>query len=115
MKKFLVFLSLGILLLTMGGCGKVVNKTLVEGVITDKNFVPSSSYVTIMLAGKSVVPVTHHRPEEFNVTIEYEGMTFTIDSREIYSSKEIGESIKVYKVDVYKEDGTYKRSYLQQQ
>lgn len=99
----------------MVGCGSVKTYTLVDAVVVDKNFVPSSTYVTLMPNGKTVMPVTHHRSEEFNVTVEYEGNSFTIDSRVIYSSLEIGESIQVYKVDVYKKDGTYKRSYLQQQ
>lgn len=115
MKKTCFALILGTLLLTMVGCGSIVNKTLVEGIVVDKNFVPSSSYTTVMPLGKSIVPTTHYIPEEFNVTVSYEGITSTFDSREIYTLKEIGESIQVYKVDVYKKDGTFKRSYLQQQ
>lgn len=115
MRKICCVLILGFLLFTMVGCGSVKTYTLVDAVVVDKNFVPSSTYVTMMPSGKTVMPVTHHRSEEFNVTVEYEGNSFTIDSRVIYSSLEIGESIQVYKVDVYKKDGTYKRSYLQQQ
>lgn len=115
MKKFLFILTLGTLLLTMIGCGSVQNKTLVNAVVTDKNFVPSSSYITMVWTGKSSIPLTQYIPEEFNVTVSYEGITSTFDSREIYTLKEIGESIQVYKVDVYKKDGTFKRSYLQQQ
>ena len=59
------------------------------------------------------MPVTHYRSEEFNVTVVYEGMSLVIDSEAIYNSMEIGESIKVFKVDVYKKDGTYKKSYLE--
>ena len=102
-------------MLALVGCSNVINKTLVEGTVTAKNFVPSSSYVTHIWNGKMAVPTYHTRPEEFNVTIVYQGMAFTIDSREIYTAKEVGDSIQVYKVDVYKKDGTYKRSYLQQQ
>lgn len=97
------------------GCGSVKTYTLVDAVVVDKDFVPSSTYVTLMSTGKTVMPVTHYRSEEFNVTVKHERNSLTIDSRAIYNSVEIGESIQVYKVDVYKKDGTFKRSYLQAQ
>lgn len=94
-------------------CGNIRERTTVDAVIKKMNYVPSSSYITFMPTGKTVMPVTHHRSEEFNVTVVYEGMSLIIDSEAIYNSMEIGESIKVCKVDVYKKDGTYKKSYLE--
>ena len=95
------------------GCGNIEERTPVDAVIKKMNYVPSSSYVTFMSTGKTAMPVTHYRSEEFNVTVVYEGMSLIINSEAIYNSMEIGESIKVCKVDVYKKDGTYKKSYLE--
>jgi len=113
--KIIKFLVCGVLVFTLVGCsGGHVEQEVVPAVIVSMEYVPSRSWVTMMPTGKTMIPVTHHSSEEFNVVVAHEGLTLKIDSKAVYDSLEIGESIQVLLVKKFDAEGQLKKSKLMQ-
>ena len=109
LKYFLLLIILSVTLFIGVGCsGGYKEQEVVQAVIVSKNYIPSDSWVTMMPMGKSILPVTHHSPEEFNVIVTYEGLTLQLDSKAVYDSLKIGESIQVLLVKKFDSEGQLK-------
>lgn len=60
------------------------------------------------MSGKSMIPVIHNNPEKNYVTVEYDGITKTKDSRELYDKYEVGDDIAVEYIKGYNKNGELK-------
>lgn len=87
-------------------------KIVVHGTITAKEYVPAKTTLMPVSTGKSISAVPRHIPAEYNLTVEYEGKTITIDSEAKYNSYEIGDSIPITNVTWYRKDGSIRRQFL---
>lgn len=87
-------------------------KIVVHGTITAKEYVPAKTTLMPVSTGKSISAVPRHIPAEYNLTVEYEGKTITIDSEAKYNSHEIGDSIPITNVTWYRKDGSIRRQFL---
>lgn len=76
----------------------------VKAVIIEKEYEPSRTYTTMMMAGKSVVPMVHTVPAEYDVIVKFENLTEEIDSQELYEALEVGDSINMIHVKRYSKD-----------
>lgn len=85
---------------------------IVHGTVTAKEYVPAKTTLMTISTGKSFSTVPRHIPAEYNLTVEYEGKTITIDSEAKYNSYEIGDSIPITKVTWYRKDGSIRRQFL---
>ncbi len=111
-KKFLSHTSLilAIVLLSclfMTGCTNVQSETqTVTAVVTNKEYVEShSDYGYHFDAWKRKFRWKwKHFPAEYNVTIEYDGITRTYDMKSLYDSYEIGDNIEMELTTYYDEN-----------
>lgn len=87
-------------------------KIVVHGTITAKEYVPAKTTLMPVSTGKSISAVPRHIPAEYNLTVEYEGKTITIDSEAKYNSYEIGDSIPITLVTWYRKDSSIRRQFL---
>ena len=81
-------------------------KIVVHGTVTAKEYVPAKT--TLM----PISAVPRHISAKYNLTVEYEGKTITIDSEAKYNSYEIGDSIPITLVTWYRKDGSIRRQFL---
>lgn len=115
MNKLRKMLFCGILMFTLVGCsGGYSEESVINAVVVGKEHIPRKTYTTVMSTGKTVVPVTRHRPEKFNVIVKYEELTLTIDSEAIFNSLENGDSIQVLLVKKFDSEGQEKRRLLKE-
>lgn len=103
-------LILALVLLTctiLTGCENVqAERQRVTAAITEKNYVKEETkygYYFDALKGKMRWKWKHF-PAEYNVTIEYEGITKTYDRRSLYDSYEIGDEIEMELTTYYDEE-----------
>lgn len=102
-----ICLLLLIVALLISGCA-ITKETkreveLVDAVVTGVDYDPP--YSTYVLVGKVMVP--QHHPADYDVFVEYEGLTLTIDDEDLYKIYEnrIGDTIQVKLVTIYYENG----------
>lgn len=113
MQKFkLLILTLILPILLIGCSGGESTQEVVNAVVVAKEYVPESSYTTMISSGKSVIPIFHILPANNYVTVEYQGLTLKIDSHELYSRHENGDSIQVLFVKKFDKEGQLKKQYL---
>lgn len=74
---------------------KEVNRYNVTGVIKSKDY--QSSYISYIHTGKMLIPV--HHDEEYNVRVEYKGLTNVYNSKEMFDKYETGDSISLILVE----------------
>lgn len=89
-------------------------KIVVHGTVTAKEYVPAKTTLMPISTGKSISAVPRHVPAEYNLTVEYEGKTITIDSEAKYNSYEIEDSIPITLVTWYRKDGTIKKQFIKE-
>ena len=107
------FLLILFVLGTVGCSPREYTQQTVKACITRKHFNPPSSWTSVVSIGKTIVPITHTVPEEYNLYVEYKGLTLKIDNKDLYNNLEVGDSIKVtYTQEINKETGEVKDEYL---
>lgn len=115
MKKLGKIISCGILMFTLVGCsGGYVEEGIVDAVIVGREYVPRRTSVSMISTGKSMMPITRTSPEKFYLTVEYEGLELTINSKDLYNSLENGESIQVLLVKKFDAEGQLKKKLLKE-
>ena len=87
-------------------------KIVVHGTVTAKEYVPAKTTLMPISTGKSISAVPRHISAKYNLTVEYEGKTITIDSEAKYNSYEIGDSIPITLVTWYRKDSSIRRQFL---
>ena len=80
--------------------------------VLEKKFKAAYTSTTYMRVGKVTVPQTHHHDEEYNVYVDYKGVTYCIDDNDLFEKVEIGESITVTVNEGYNRKGQVKNIYL---
>ena len=82
-KRILTFLVFVILIFSLTGCAKLVNKECenVEVSIVDKYH--RGMYVTPVFNGKTTTMITH--PAVYRITVEYNGVEYTISGSDTYN------------------------------
>lgn len=107
-RKTLVILATVILAcFFLTGCENVQpEKQMVTAVVTDKEYVkPHSDYGYHFDAWKGKMRWKFkHYPAEYNVTIEYEGITNTLNNQSLYESYEVGDEIEMELTTYYDEN-----------
>ena len=105
--KIKICLLLLVVALLMTGCvitKEVSRETeMVNAVVTGVDYDPPRT--TYVLVGKIMVPQRH--PADYDIFVEYNGTTATIDSEELYFYYEnrIGESIQMEYITITYENG----------
>lgn len=113
MQKFkLAILTLILPILLIGCSGGESTQEVVNAVVVSKEYRPSSSYTTFVSTGKSVIPIFHTLPANNYVTVEYQGLTLKIDSHELYSNHENGDSIQILFIKKFDNEGQLKKQFL---
>lgn len=85
-------------------CTKTVQE--VYATVTNKNYEPS--YITYVSTGKSTTTIMH--PEEYNVTLQYQGISNDIDNEELYKKVNVKDKAKVIlTIYRYKNGNLYKK------
>lgn len=101
----LVVVLLSCMFLT--GCENVQpEKQIVTAVVTDKEYVKAQSkygYYFDAWKGKYRWKFKHF-PAEYNVTIEYEGITKSYNNQQLYDSYQIGDEIEMELTTYYDEE-----------
>ena len=64
-------------------------------IVLEKNFKGAYTTTTHVRVGKVTVPQMHHHSEEYNVYVDYEGVTYRINDNELFEDVVIGENIEV--------------------
>jgi hypothetical protein len=97
MKKKILFIFLLIPLLFISvSCDGEKDYKIYEGYIVDKIYEPSYTYVTIVRAGKTTVPITHHVPEKYYIVIyKNEKISKHKVTKEFYTNFEVGAYVTV--------------------
>lgn len=89
------------------GCDNVkIEKQIVTAVVIDKEYVKEQNkygYYFDAWKGKMRWKFKHF-PAEYNVTIEYEGITTTDNNQSLYDNYEIGDNIEVELTTYYDEN-----------
>lgn len=105
--KTKICLLLLVVALLLTGChiAKEVSREveLVNAIVTGVDYDPPFSRP--VMVGK--VMTIHRTPADYDVFVEYEGLTLTIDDRNLYEMYEnrIGDTIQVKKVTIYYDNG----------
>lgn len=114
MKKISVLLLIAILCLTLSSCAKVISEESVEveAIITDTDYDPPYTTTRMIHSGKVMIPQVIHHPADYDIFLEYEGVTLEWDTDEDtfkqYENK-IGDTIKCYLIIRTYDDGTIKK------
>lgn len=115
-KRILCFLILAIIfLLLCSGCAEVIDQKseLVEATVVDTDYDPS--FTTLIRSGNTYIPV--HHSEEYDVYVEYNGITAVFDDEDLYNKYKdnIGDTLtcelitKYYDNDTIKQELNYKK------
>lgn len=108
MKKISLLLIMLSILLT--GCSKVVNEKVFEDDAKVMNAEYHKSYTTtsVIMSGKSVIPITTTHPERYYVIIKYDGVEFELNNKKSYYIVKdmIGEIVKCKFREFSYDDGT---------
>ena len=82
-KKFLVLLSIMIMMFSLVGCAKCIGTEYenVEVRIVDEYH--RSMYITPIIAGKVTTMITH--PAVYRITVEYNGVEYIISGSDTYN------------------------------
>lgn len=65
-------------------------------IVLEKKFKGAyTTTTTHVRVGKVTVPQMHHHSEEYNVYVDYEGVTYRINDNELFEDVVIGEKIEV--------------------
>lgn len=74
---------------------KEIKRYNVTGIIKSKDY--QSSYISSVYTGKMLLPVYHD--EEYNVCVEYDGVTKVFDSERMFDQYEKGDSISLILIE----------------
>lgn len=103
--KICLLLLVVALLLTGCHIAKEVSREveLVDAIVTSVDYDPPRNQP--MMVGK--VMTIHRIPADYDVFVEYEGLTLTIDDKNLYEMYEnrVGDTIQVKKVTIYYDNG----------
>lgn len=108
---FIIFLGV---MFAFVGCGYNHKSEQVKGKIIAKHYEPSQEYLTVVPIGKTVMPITQYTQEKFEIMIKYDDYNKTIDSKELYNSLNVGDSINMQLVKDFDYDGNLVRIHLEQ-
>ena len=104
-----VFALLCALVLT--SCAKTVSEETIEvnAIIVEKDYDAAYTTVQPILIGKTVVPTTKYHPADWDICIEYDGVTIEWDvDEETYNQYNIGDSIKCHLTTIKYDTGEIK-------
>lgn len=87
---------------------------IIQATVIEKEYVPKSTHTAIVPMGKTMMPQTRTRPEEFNVKVKWEGGIYTIDSEAKFNSYEVGDSIPVTCITWFRKDGSIRRKFIKE-
>lgn len=108
MKKISLLLIMLSILLT--GCSKVVNEKVFEDNAKVINVEYHKSYTTtsMIISGKSLIPITTTHPERHHVVVEYKGIEFKLNDEKSYdiAKDNIGNFVKCNFKEFSYDDGT---------
>lgn len=110
---FFILILSGVYLCTNIHFGESTEQ-IVQATVVKKEYVPRSTYTAIVPMGKTLMPQTRTRPEEFNLEVEWKGGIYEIDSEAKFNSYEVGDSIPVTCVTWFRKDGTIKKQFIKE-
>ncbi len=106
-KTLLILVAAAMACTFLTGCESVQpEKQTVTAVVKDKEYIEEQTkygYYFDAWKGKMRWKFKHF-PAEYNVTIEYDGITETYDSKSLYDSYEVGDEIEVELTTYYDEN-----------
>lgn len=114
MKRISILLLIAILCLILSSCAKVISEESVEveAIITDTDYDPPYTTTRIIKTGKVMIPQVIQYPADYDIFLEYEGVTLEWDVDEDtfkqYANK-IGNTIKCCLITRTYDDGTIKK------
>ena len=79
-----------------------------KAVVCGKKYEKPYTSISMMPAGKVMVPRTIHHEEEFNVYLEYEGKKHCFDYEDLYNEIKIGDTLDVFVEKGYNKFGKVK-------
>lgn len=87
------------------GCVESYKSSTVEAVVIEKDYdAPKTTTKTVTENGKQVVKKTT-KPEEYEVTVEYNGIQKEFDNKSLFNKVEEGQKIKVIYKEGFDEEG----------
>jgi outer membrane biogenesis lipoprotein LolB len=94
----------------LSGCSKVTNTETknIKATILKTDYESSYTTTTYMMSGNSMIPITTCYPEEYNISLEYDGQEYEIDDEQYYNQykdkqgKEVDCQLEIKRYD----DGT---------
>lgn len=111
-KNKLRMIAISSLLLSFifGGCAKVTNTETkdIKAIILKTDYQSSYTTTTYMMSGNSMIPITTCYPEQYNITLEYEGKQYDLDDEQYYDQckDKQGEEINCQFEIKHYDDGT---------
>ena len=81
-------------------------------IVLEKDFKGAYTTTTHVRVGKVTVPQIHHHSEEYNVYVNYEGVTYRINDNELFEVVVIGEKTEVTVYEGYDRKGRIRNIYL---
>lgn len=84
MKKILSIAVMLLLVIQLFGCAKCISTKYENVQVTVVDEYHKGTYITPILSGKTVVMHTH--PAVYRITVEYNGVDYSINGKEIYEN-----------------------------
>lgn len=70
-------------------------ESIVDGLVIEKKFIPASTDLLIVPSGNSLTAVPTTSPAQFKVTVMYQNLKTTVESKELFDSKNEGDIVRV--------------------
>jgi predicted small secreted protein len=84
--KILIISSL-VLSFLLSGCAKITNTETkdIKAIVLKTDYESSYTTTKYMMSGNTMMPITTCYPEQYNITLEYEGKQYDLDDEKYYN------------------------------
>lgn len=115
MRRYMIFMTVEIIIcMILVGCNRVTEKKeqQVVGIVTHREFEEEYYSTKYVHVHRTLVPISHHHPAKYLITITYEGIEQTFDNSTLYNKVDVGDSVEVTLVNGYNKNHELVTQYL---